>query len=213
MELWHAWTCPYCMRVRAALAEKGIPYAEREVDLGRKPQELLALNPVGGVPVLVAEGTSISDSGTILRYLEERYPDPPLLPRDASGRDHAWALHDRATALIAPLLPPLLRGSPPEKEQAGTAIRSALASLEEEAPENGFLVGAFSVADLALASLVLKLPGALRPSGLGLPRLSRWEAASLARPGVSQSSDVTISRPGRPIEVRGVERGMASHPA
>ena len=195
MELWHAWTCPYCMRVRVALAEKGVPYAEREIDLGSKPPELLALNPAGGVPVLVADGVAIPESIVILQYLEDRYPDRPLLPRDPLGRARARMLYDRVTALLGPQLLRLARGTPDEKAQATEAVRAALATLERGAPERGFLLGDYSIADIALASLVLKLPPALRPSGLGLPRLAAWEAAVASRPAVA--ANTTVPRPAR----------------
>lgn len=186
MELWHAWTCPYCMRVRIALAEKQVAYREREVDLARKPPELLALNPPsGGVPVLVDGGRAIPESLAILRHLEERFPEPALLPREPVARARSLALYERS-ALLAPHLPKLLRGAPSEKEAAAAAIRAALQALEAEAPEQGWLAGTFSIADIALASLVLKLPATERPSGLGLPRLGRWEAAVSERPSVAR---------------------------
>jgi glutathione S-transferase len=185
VELWHAWTCPYCMRVRIALAEKGLRYDEKEIDLARKPPELFALNPAGGVPVLVVGGTPVPDSVAILEYLEEHFPDPPLAPRDARDRKRAWLLHDRVTAMIAPHLPKIVRGNPEEKAEAERAVRAALASLENDAPEQGFLAGGFSIADIALASLVMKLPESTRPAALGLPRLARWEAAVRARPSVA----------------------------
>jgi len=193
LELWHAWTCPYCMRVRVALAEKGLAYEEREIDLARKPPELLALNPQNGVPVLVADGVAIPDSIVILQYLEDRYPERPLLPADPLGRARARLLHDRVTALLGPHLLKLARGTPDEQAQAGGAVRAALETLEKEAPERGFLAGAYSIADIALASLVLKLPAALRPSGLGLTRLARWEAAVATRPAVV--AHTTVPRP------------------
>lgn len=193
MELWHAWTCPYCMRVRVALAEKGLAYEEREIDLARKPPELLPLNPQNGVPVLVADGVAIPDSIVILQYLEDRYPERPLLPADPLGRARARLLYDRVTALLGPHLFKLARGTSDEQAQAGGAVRTALEALEQQAPERGFLAGDYSIADIALASLVLKLPAALRPSGLGLPRLARWEAAVAARPAVA--AHTTVPRP------------------
>jgi len=78
MELWHAWACPYCMRVRAALAEKGIPYRSREIDLAAKPPDLVGLNPKGAVPVLVDGRDVVTGSLAILEHLCKRWPEPPL---------------------------------------------------------------------------------------------------------------------------------------
>lgn len=183
MELWHAWSCPYCMRVRAALAEKGIPWAGREVDLTRKPPELLALNPRGGVPVLVVEGRVIPESWAILEHLETMRPEPPLFPAGV-GREAVRDAYERVNALLGPLLFKIARGTPEERQVAEGSVRSALAELDATVHESGFLLGQLSVADLALASFVGKLAPALRPAALGLPRLARWEAQVLERPSV-----------------------------
>lgn len=183
MELWHAWTCPYCMRVRAALAEKGIAWEGREVDLARKPPELLQLNPKNGVPVLVDGGKVVAESLDILEHLEAIRPEPRLFP-ERPGRDAVRRAYERVNGLMGPHVVKLVRGTPEEKAAAAVAVRGALAALEAEASEGGFLLGEFSVADLALASFVAKLPPDLRPAALGLPRLGRWERAVMERPSV-----------------------------
>jgi glutathione S-transferase len=188
MELWHAWVCPYCMRVRIALAEKRLAYREREIDLARKPPELFGVNPAGGVPVLVVEGgEAIPESIVILQYLEDRWPEHPLFPPEPLARARARLLHDRITAALGPHLVKLARGTDAEKAVAEQAVREALAMLETEVPatDTGFLAGPFSIADIALAPFVAKLPERLRPGALGLPRLARWEAAVMSRPSVA----------------------------
>jgi glutathione S-transferase len=186
MELWHAWVCPYCMRVRIALAEKQLPYRERAIDLARKPPELLEVNPAGGVPVLVVEGgAAIPESIVILQYLEDRWPEHPILPADPLARARARLLYDRITAALGTHAFKLARGTDAEKAAAEQGVRDALARLEAETPESGFLAGPFSIADIALAPFVAKLPDRLRPGALGLPRLARWEAATLSRPSVA----------------------------
>ncbi len=186
MELWHAWVCPYCMRVRIALAEKRLPYREREIDLANKPPELFGVNPSGGVPVLVVEGGApLPESTVILQYLEDRWPEHPILPADPLARARARLLYDRITAALGTPSFKLARGTDAEKAAAEQAVREALAKLEAEAPTDGFLAGPFSIADIALAPFVAKLPERLRPGALGLPRLARWEAAVMSRPSVA----------------------------
>jgi RNA polymerase-associated protein len=185
MELWHAWTCPYSQRVRIALAEKGLSVEEHVVDLASKPPALLALNPAGGVPVLVVDGAAIPDSSVILQYLEDLATGPALLPTDALGRARTRLLYDRITAGLGPHLPRLLRGSDEEKTRAGLAVVTTLTALEQEVAEDGFLAGPYSIADIALAPFVAKLPPSLRPLALGLRRLARWEALVLSRPAVA----------------------------
>jgi glutathione S-transferase len=180
--------------VRIALVEKGLAYTVREVDLANKPAELFALNPAGAVPVLVDGGAAVPESLVILQYLEDRFPAPPLLPADALGRARARLLCDRITAQLGKPSFKVARGSPEEKAVAADAVRSALSALEREVPEEGFLVGPFSFADIVLAPFVARLPPELRPSRLGLPRLARWERAAWARPAVA--TQTAASRPG-----------------
>jgi glutathione S-transferase len=92
--------CPYCARVRIALAEKGLEAERVEVDLANRPQWLLELNPPAGrVPVL-DDGFTLPESEVILAYLEERYPERPLLPADLGDRARARLLVHRFDDLL-----------------------------------------------------------------------------------------------------------------
>jgi glutathione S-transferase len=187
MELWSAWACPYCMRVRAALAEKGIPYRLRDVDLASKPPALLEVNPKGGVPVLVHGDAKVADSLAILEYLDQRWPEPPLFPA-RPGREAVVAAYERVNALFAPHMPKIARGSAEERVEGLSAMRRAMANLDAEVADSGFLLGELSVADLALASFMAKLPPDWRPGPLGFERLSRWERAVMGRPAVKDQT-------------------------
>jgi maleylpyruvate isomerase len=83
------WRSSAAYRVRLALALKGLPYAGIAHDLRTGEQRtdaFLALQPQGLVPVLEGPDGVLIQSPAILEWLEERYPDPPLLPGDAAGR-------------------------------------------------------------------------------------------------------------------------------
>jgi glutathione S-transferase len=76
----------YHNKVRLALLEKGIAFEE---DAGVRPSqkdEYLALSPMGKVPYLDIDGTRLCESEVILEYLEEAYPQKPLLPKDPLAR-------------------------------------------------------------------------------------------------------------------------------
>ena len=78
-------------RVRIALALKGLDYDRQPVHLRRGEQqapEFLKQNPQGLVPVLEHEGAVLAQSLAIIEYLEERFPEPALLP--AAPEDRAW---------------------------------------------------------------------------------------------------------------------------
>lgn len=94
MKLFDAPRCPYCARARIALAEKGLAYEQVEVDLSNRPDWIYELNPTGRVPVL-EDGFVLPESAVIMGYLDERYPEPPLLPADPSERARAHLLVHR----------------------------------------------------------------------------------------------------------------------
>ncbi|MGH8237945.1 MAG: glutathione S-transferase family protein, partial [Steroidobacteraceae bacterium] len=93
--LYHGAISTCSQKVRLALAEKGLQFTARSIDVPAKEHLTpwyLALNPNGVVPTLVHNGISIVDSSVICEYLDEVFPDPPLAPRDAVGRARmrAW---------------------------------------------------------------------------------------------------------------------------
>ena len=89
------WPSPFGMRVRIALAEKGIKYENKEEDLRNKSPLLLQMNPVHKkIPVLIHNGKPICESLAALQYIDEVWHDrPPLLPSDPYQRAQArfWA--------------------------------------------------------------------------------------------------------------------------
>lgn len=95
-------------RVRIALNLKGLAYEPRLVHLVRdggeqhRPQ-YRALNPQGLVPALVDGSRVLTQSLAIIEYLEERHPEPPLLPADAAGRARVRALAQTVACDIHPL--------------------------------------------------------------------------------------------------------------
>ena len=93
-------------RLRIALALKGLPFETLPVDLRREQHQgaaYKALNPQGLVPTLEAEGQVLTQSPAILEWLEERHPEPPLLPRDLAARHRVRALAAIAGCDIHPV--------------------------------------------------------------------------------------------------------------
>lgn len=85
--LYHLWLSPGARKVRLILKEKNLDFDLKiERSWERRP-EFLALNPAGEVPVLIeADGAVLSDAGAITEYLEEVYPDRPLIGLDPLQR-------------------------------------------------------------------------------------------------------------------------------
>ncbi|HVZ14408.1 MAG TPA: maleylacetoacetate isomerase [Bauldia sp.] len=93
-------------RVRIALALKGLEWEPRTVSLpgmAHRTAEYFDVNPQGLVPTLVEEGVALAQSLAILEYLEERYPEPPLLPKDIGARAYVRSLSDIIACDIHPL--------------------------------------------------------------------------------------------------------------
>lgn len=93
LRLYHLPLSPFSRKIRLVLAEKKL-----EVDLiEERPWEertdFLAMNPAGRVPVLKDDKVIVADSNAIFEYLEEKYPETPLLPKSLAGRAEARRLH------------------------------------------------------------------------------------------------------------------------
>ena len=89
LELYHFWDSPCCFKVRLVLAEKGLDWTERYIATHRfehfRP-DYGKLNRHCKIPTLVHDGTPFIQSSGIARYLDERFPDPPLQPGDPGAR-------------------------------------------------------------------------------------------------------------------------------
>ena len=70
----------YCQRVRIVLEEKGISSEIIDTDKNNITAEILEISPYSTLPVLVDRDVCLYDSVTLMEYLDERFPHPPLLP-------------------------------------------------------------------------------------------------------------------------------------
>jgi glutathione S-transferase len=152
---------PFCRRVRICLAEKGLSYEKILVDLGKEENrqpEYLRLNPYGKVPVLVDGEAVIYESAIINEYLEDHYPEPPLMPTDPLLRARARIFIDYCDHQFGvPLRTLRLELQKPETErdrakmdEAEAEVHKNLEWLDHQIGDKEFLVGAFSLADVGM---------------------------------------------------------------
>ncbi len=189
LTLYDAPRCPYCARVRIVLAEKGVPYDGVEVDLEDRPAWLFAKNPAGRVPVLEEDGWVLPESAVIMEYLEERYPEPPLLPADPADRALVRLRIERHDELATPYYA-LRRG----EEGAGERLDAALGRLDADLEARPWLGGAaYSLADVAYAPWLLRARDALGVELDAFPALADWLARLLERPAVAAEAAVVAS--------------------
>jgi maleylacetoacetate isomerase len=113
MILFGFWRSLATFRVRIALNLKKVPFEEVSIDLmagQQRSAEYAATNPQKVVPALVEDGAApLVQSLAILEYLDERFPDPPLLPADARGRARVRGLAQIIACDTHPLIVPRVR--------------------------------------------------------------------------------------------------------
>jgi glutathione S-transferase len=166
LKLYDAARCPYCARARIALAEKGLVWETIEVDLSDRPAWIYELNPSGRVPVL-DDGFVLPESLLIMEYLDERYPEKPLLPADLVERARARLIVHRFDDDLGDDYYAFRRGDP-------NALVAKLDALE---------LGGSLYADIAYVPWVIRARDML---GVELPeRLARWLAELALRPSVA----------------------------
>ena len=89
IEIYSAALCPFAHRSRLTLREKNVSFKLIEIDLQNKPANFLEISPYGKVPVLKHGENRVWESTIINEYLDETFPEPPLLPKELIQRAHA----------------------------------------------------------------------------------------------------------------------------
>jgi glutathione S-transferase len=186
---------PNCQRVKVVLAEKNLPYEIVPIDLRKQEQktpEYLKLNPYGKVPVLVDDGTVLYESCIINEYLNEKYPNPPLMPADFGKRAKARILTDYGLVNLDEPYKKLrveVTRDPKEQNQqvidtAKSELRKLLQRLEDELGDQPYLVGDFSLVDADLLPRFTRLEGFGVLPDPSLPRLGKYLQRMKERPSV-----------------------------
>jgi glutathione S-transferase len=165
-----------CQKVRITLRAKGLAWTAIPVDLFKSEQydpAYLKLNPKGVVPTLVHDGKPVIESTLICEYLDETFPDPPLIPADpwARTRMRQWSkmvdegLHDGVTEIsFSAMFRERMKTMAPELREArfrnvgDPRRRDRFRSTYELGAESPFVLHAvaayekaFKLLDLALA--------------------------------------------------------------
>ena len=177
---------PFARKVRMVLEHKGLEF-ESVDGLHITGREALArVNPRKEVPVLVDGDTVIVNSSHIVAYLEDAYPNPPVLPGDAASRARIRHWERVADTLLDPVVVDVSlwswanrQDSPPEglREAAARDLDALYAAIEAELTRGGeeFLCGPFSLADIALfPNLYSTRALRLGPDPARFPLLVAW---------------------------------------
>lgn len=180
--------CPYVQRVAIVLAEKGMPFERRDIDLANKPAWFLQISPLGRTPVLQVGEVALFESAVICEYLDDTAL-PRLHPQDAlqRARHRAWmafgsALLDAIAAFY---------NAPDDAALANraAAIRQRFVQLEAALGDGPYFDGpAFSIVDAVFGPVFryFDVIDAVDDVGFfaGLARVVRWRKALSVRPSV-----------------------------
>jgi glutathione S-transferase len=183
---------PYAWKVWLALEHKGLPYEAKRLTFDpdqTKSPDFLKINPRGRVPAIVDDGFALSESNAIVEYLEDRYPERPLLPKDVKERAVARRLIAEAGGDLEKAFDPFSEATLYTKPEARDAkvIAEKRTKLDAElsrwsdALKGDFFAGGVGLVDYTLFPWIRLLPRIEeRAPGFGYkpaalpPKIAAW---------------------------------------
>ena len=167
MKIIGSYVSPYVRKVLACVALKGLDYEIDPITAFYGNEEFERLSPLRRIPVLIDGDLAISDSSVICAYLEEAWPQRPLLPESAKDRARARWFEEYADTRLGDVfiwglfyqkvVYPIIWGEPGDQRRIDKTLAQdmprELDYLEGELPAEGFLFGdGIGLADIALAT-------------------------------------------------------------
>ena len=151
----------YCQRVRIVLEEKGISSEIIDVDKNNINAEILEVSPYSSLPVLVDRDVALYDSVTLMEYLDERFPHPPLLPVYPVARANIRLYIKRIAkdwcSLFDRLIDEKLKEA--EAKKLKKELKSLIVATNPIFKEKPFFMNEeFSLVDCCIAPILWRLP-------------------------------------------------------
>ncbi|MHB1084315.1 MAG: glutathione S-transferase family protein [Thiobacillus sp.] len=196
LQLYSSDVCPFAYRVRLALHEKAIPHEVISVDLGNIPDWYYKISPTGRAPLLKQGDQVIWESTVINEFLEDAYPDRPLLPRDPVARAHARIWVEYCNNTFQPSFCGLVFELDDSKhDKIKDALRDSLiyleAGLAETSPGPYWLGEECSLVDLTYYPFFEQAMVLAEYRAFEMPEnhlnLNRWQAAMKHRASVQDN--------------------------
>jgi glutathione S-transferase len=198
IQLYFASGSPFAWRVHLALEEKGLSYESKLLSFQSgdpKKPEYLAISPHGKVPAIVDGTLSLYESQAIVEYLEEKYPEKPLLPREPEARALVRVEELECVLYFAEAFLRVARQAfftPPDKRdekalrESREEVRRLLFALDSRCAKRGseFVCGkGFSRADITWIPFVeIASRAGVDLDAAAMPWLTSWRARMRARP-------------------------------
>jgi glutathione S-transferase len=166
MKIIGSYVSPYVRKVTACLALKGLDYEIDPITPFFGNEEFDRLSPLRRIPVLIHEDLVLTDSSVICAWLDEEFPERPLLPASPADRARARWLEEYADSRLGDVfiwglfyqkrVHPAVWGEPGDQARIDKTLAedapAVLDYLEGELPEAGWLFGEIGLADIAIAS-------------------------------------------------------------
>ena len=151
----------YCQRVRIVLEEKGISSEIIDTDKNNINAESLEISPYSTLPVLVDRDVCLYDSVTLMEYLDERFPHPPLLPvypvARANIRLYIKRIANDWCSLFDSLVDEKLK--PAEEKKLKMQLKSLIVATNPIFKEKPFFMNdEFSLVDCCISPILWRLP-------------------------------------------------------
>lgn len=193
---------PYAQKVKIALDEKGIAYETKmpaAIGTGQPDLNFLKANPRGEVPALIDGDFSVFDSTIILEYIEDKWPQPPLLPKTPRERAQARIIEEVMDTSFEPINWGMgeirwFKRAQGEKARtieahASAQARGLYAWLTRQLGEREWFNGeAFGWADLSVIPYLNGARGLDIGPDIDSP-LGRWIARANERPSVKKAAE------------------------
>jgi glutathione S-transferase/RNA polymerase-associated protein len=196
---------PYAQKVKIALAEKGVAFELRMPDIlgGSDREEFLRVSPRLEVPALIDGDTAIFDSTIILEYVEDRWPEPPLLPKAPAERARARMIEEVCDTYYEAINWAIMEIRAFQRATGATADALLARATEQTAGVQAWLTNhlgraeffggtRFGWADCAVAPLVHASATVGNPPAEG-SALASWLDRIRARPSVASTFEAAAA--------------------
>jgi glutathione S-transferase len=200
MKLYNMNLSNFATKCRIAIYDKNAPVEIVPVpNNDSKSPEYLKINPLGKVPAMDADGLMIAESEVINEYLEDKFPNPPLMPKSPEGRARVRAFTRFHDLYLEPPLRALFGQMNPKTRddkvvnEKLTDLNGRLDQLDKMLADGGFACGGdFTLADCALVPTIFFAVNLLgmfgtKPPLESRPKVAAWWTHVQTRPSVKKA--------------------------